>query len=232
MAEETALISWFHHDDARLFTFIGWAPELARSLASAGFFFMGVPGQVVCCGCGATVNFTAADAPLLSYNHRYANSGCSTYRFRLATGPTSSVSLTVGLQRGVGYEIRQLMQNSELQSSDSKRLSTFPEATEVTRFMAHTGFVNNADRHTATCWYCRLPVPNFGMTVNTVKELHEVFSPFCVYTKTHNGDTRLTRVYQHLANDPAFQERLREMKETFDEVDTVNLDDVIASLGE
>lgn len=230
MSDDTAILSWFNYDHLRQFTFIGWTPELANSLAASGFYSMGIPGQVVCCACDMTLLVTTQSAPLLSFNHRFGGSGCATFRLRLMT-PSGPVPVMLGLRKGASFDVRRLLNKAELNDSEEKRLATFSVRDEVATYMAKTGFVNHKERRVVTCHYCRLELPNFGLRVPTVKELHEMFSPFCTYSTVHEGDTRLSRVYKHLTNDALFQQALAEQ---VDEVDATpaNIDDLIASLSD
>lgn len=224
------MLAWYNYDNARLFTFVGWAQDVAMTLSSAGFFYMGVPGHVVCCACDATLPVNPHKPQHLTFTHRTGSSGCASYRFRLAS-PSGPIPVTLGLRRGVSLDVRRALYVAELQDSTAKRLATFPERDDVTTYMADHGFINSPEQRIVTCHYCRLELPNFGLQAEKVKELHESFSPFCKYSTLHDGDSRLRRVYQHLEHDSLFQEKLAEIKHTFDQVDTLaSLDDIVASL--
>jgi hypothetical protein len=85
MMSSSSNIHWFHHNNARLFSFISWCGsyEEGKCLSDQGFYYFGMGRTVSCIGCGTCLAVEKSEN--LRVVHQVSNPGCMLYPYKYGT---------------------------------------------------------------------------------------------------------------------------------------------------
>ena len=165
------MVHWFNFTDGRRFSFISstLGVELIDSLVDAGFYYMGEPGQVRCCGCRNKV--------MISYDtrltHKLEVPDCFLITFNLVMN-NIPMEVKIGISRAE-EELKQLLRNHRKTYQLSYRLRTFDAMTDP--IFATNGFIRNDD--CLECTYCHFVTTDWNP--ETIETRHKTDRPNCIF---------------------------------------------------
>lgn len=163
------MIHWFNFTTGRRFSFLSSAldPQVIDSLVNSGFYYLGEPGQVRCCGCRNRVT--------ISYDtkvtHKLEVPDCFLIKLTLFND-----QVLVGVSTAE-EELKEVLRNHRAINQLSFRQRTFEANTDLT--YAKNGFIRNGN--CLECTYCHFLTNDWD--AGTLQERHMKDRMNCIFNQ-------------------------------------------------
>lgn len=165
------MVHWYNFTDGRRFSFISSTlqPQVIDSLVNSGFYYMGEPGHVRCCGCRNKV--------MISYDtkvtHKLEVPDCFLITFFLLINGIRMQAM-IGVSQAE-EELKEVLRNHRRMNQLSYRARTFDDSTDPV--FARNGFIRIGD--SLECTYCHYLTNDWDP--ETIEERHRTNRMNCIF---------------------------------------------------